>query len=187
MMHQELLKKASPLHYYCMTGDIQSLTELMGQNEEDVCTMDDLHYWTPAHWAASFNRDYQGDTPLHKAARGGHIGCVNLLVHAGARVKIQSAQVTCDVSSRAPLCIPDRPSNCCKRQNLNDFDELLDKRRKFTDPVLQLATDMLGAVGTGDPCALQSSVLEHAACMNMADTYANHYFSYLESDKTRCP
>ncbi|KAA3680208.1 uncharacterized protein DEA37_0000985 [Paragonimus westermani] len=31
--------------------------------------------------------DYQGDTPLHKAARGGHIGCVNLLVHAGARVK----------------------------------------------------------------------------------------------------
>ncbi|KAF7255488.1 hypothetical protein EG68_07339 [Paragonimus skrjabini miyazakii] len=236
MMHQDFLKKASPLHYCCMTGDIQSLAELIQQNEGDVCTMDDLHYWTPAHWAASFNRldclrilkmrgavntpsfrsmvlplhlaceqghtecvqlllssdckintqDYQGDTPLHKAARGGHINCVNLLVHAGARVKIQSAHVTCDVSSRAPLFIPDRPSNCCKRQNLNAFDELLDKRRKFSDPVLQLATDMLGTVGTDDPCALQSSVLEHAACMNMADTYANHYFSYLESDKTRC-
>ncbi|KAF6779775.1 hypothetical protein AHF37_00703 [Paragonimus kellicotti] len=265
-MHQELLKKASPLHYCCMTGDIQSLIELIKRNEEDVCTMDDLHYWTPAHWAASFNRldclrilklrgavntpsfrsmvlplhlaceqghaecvqlllssdckintqDYQGDTPLHKAARGGHVGCVNLLVHAGARVNvrnfsnktaseiaafaghfgvasvlnefasIQSAHVTCDVSHRTPLFIPDRPSNCCKRQNLNAFDELLDKRRKFSDPVLQLATDMLGTVGTNDPCALQSSVLEHAACMNMADDYANHYFSYLESDKARC-
>ncbi|VDP73113.1 unnamed protein product [Echinostoma caproni] len=270
-MQYELLRIDSPLHYYCMTGDIPTTMNLLKTGDDELFSMDDFHCWTPAHWAANYGRteclrllkahnatstpsfrsmalplhmaserghidcvrllldenckintqDYQGDTPLHKAARGGHVPCIQALVAAGARAEYVSICLSDflsikNFSSRTPSEIAalaghfeisaalnevarvnraqallndttmvnpyEHIPNPRKRSN-RGVDEVLDKRRKFTDPVLQLATDMVGRPGVLEQTELQTSVLEHAACMRMADCYADHYSNYMNMDQ----
>ncbi|CAL8078399.1 unnamed protein product [Calicophoron daubneyi] len=217
MMQELVLKLGSQLHYFCMMGDVDNVLKCLKGRDDNLFTMDDCNYWTPAHWAANYDKseclallksydavdtpsfrsmaiplhiacergnyncvrvllgpncklnsqDYQGDTPLHKAAAGGHLNCIQLLILAGAQINVQNFsnrtptevaamaghfevastlnEITAhqnqqnSISTRdpnkdnhcaAPLC---RTSvgNCFKRQNAPDFDDPLDKRRKY--------------------------------------------------------
>ncbi|KAA0192606.1 Ankyrin repeat domain containing protein 10 [Fasciolopsis buskii] len=260
-MQYELLRIDSPLHYYCMTGDVHTTLKLLNTGDDELFSMDDLHCWTPAHWAANYGRteclrllkehdatstpsfrsmtlplhiaaerghldclrllldgdckintqDYQGDTALHKAVRGGHMSCIQALVAAGARADIKnfSSRTPSEIAAlsgyfeiatalneiarinRIQISHTDTPiafdshgpvPNSRKRSS-RGVDEVLDKRRKFTDPVLQLATDMVAQPGAVEQTNLQTSVMEHAACMRMADSYADHYASYMNMDQ----
>ncbi|THD23815.1 Ankyrin repeat domain containing protein 10 [Fasciola hepatica] len=252
-MQYELLRVDSPLHYYCMTGDTHTTLKLLNTGDDELFAMDDLHCWTPAHWAANYGRteclrilkshdatstpsfrsmalplhiaaerghvdcvrllldgnckintqDYQGDTPLHKAARGGHLLCIQALVSAGARAETPSEiaalaghfeistalnevarinRVQALHMDTSSVDSHERFPNPRKRSS-RGVDEVLDKRRKFTDPVLQLATDMVGQSGPIGQNNLQTSVMEHAACMRMADSYADHYANYMNMDQ----
>ncbi|KAG5448414.1 Amyloid protein-binding protein 2 [Clonorchis sinensis] len=263
-MPHELLRRASPIHYFCMTGDIKSMKQLLDNGDDGLLSMDHLHCWTPAHWAANFGRvdclgllnrhgatstpsfrsmllplhiacergfldcvrlllgptckintqDAQGETPLHKAARSGHLEAARLLLQAGALPNVRNfsnrtptelaafaghfevaalinefihtsnGHSVTDVSmdnTFIPVCWS-RDGNSCKRQSLNALTERLDKRRRFDDPVWQIATDMAGPTEQ-----VESSLLEHASSINMADVYASQYADYLgSSNGTRC-
>lgn len=42
---------------------------------------------------------------------------------------------------------------------------------------------MVAQPGAVEQTNLQTSVMEHAACMRMADSYADHYASYMNMDQ----
>jgi ankyrin repeat protein len=62
-------------------------------------------------WKGSFSqslnmKDSVGETPLHDAARIGHVGCARLLLSRGAEVD------ACNDSGESPLLLPIRKGMC---------------------------------------------------------------------------
>ncbi|VDL99798.1 unnamed protein product [Schistocephalus solidus] len=83
-VYQGDLLKGFPLHYCCLMGDVKGLQNCLSNTELNPNGLDNLNYWTPAHWAVTSSHDSSGDTPLHKAARKGHMECIKALLNHAA-------------------------------------------------------------------------------------------------------
>ncbi|KAL7060191.1 hypothetical protein AAHC03_010131 [Spirometra sp. Aus1] len=262
---QEDLLKGFPLHYCCLMGDVKGLQNYLSNTDLNPTGLDNLNYWTPAHWAVSSNhfdcllqlapygaldtpaerslvtplhlaaeqgfadavrlllanaarvnlQDSSGDTPLHKAARKGHMECIKALLNhsactdtrnfygrrpselsaMGGHFQIASAlnEVTrlqrlehvASAVCRVPLSPLGtlnpgfRNGYVCKRSRgcvaMDSLDDDSDKRLRLSDPVMQIAADMIGQKNPGWRDEIQSSLLEHAAAVRMAEAYEEYY------------
>ncbi|XP_015761067.1 PREDICTED: ankyrin repeat domain-containing protein 10-like [Acropora digitifera] len=95
-----------PVHRACRDGDTLSLTYLTVQGDRlevfrSINEKDHFLLWTPAHWAAYFGKDSLGETPVHKAVRGGNVQCLRLLQSFGTPLSTFNMyrQTPCDLAS----------------------------------------------------------------------------------------